>query len=197
MPKVVDHQQRRREIADVVSRIARERGLQGVTFREVAGEADVSVALVQHYFGSKESLLFGTLEIQSQRFADLIATRLDKLATGVNPMERLRVIVASFIPADEESRSAMLLYHSFAGAALTDANLRRAEAFRNAEGLIAAISHELLAAQESGKLRSELDPDTEATTILSLVLGLSLAALLEQTTPDQALAVLDVHLNRL
>lgn len=197
MPKIVDHQERRREIADAVSRIASERGLQGVTFREVAGEAGVSVALVQHYFGSKENLLFATMEIQSQRLGDLINTRLDQLTIGNDPMERLRVIAASFIPTDEESRTAMLLYHSFAGAALTDPNLRQADGFRNAEELVAAISSELSAAQQTGQVESELDPITEATTILSLVLGLSLAALLEQTTPERALAVLSAHLDRL
>lgn len=91
----------------------------------------------------------------------------------------------------------MLLYHSFAGAALTDARLRRAEGFRNGDGLLAAMASELSAARASGDVRSELDPVIEATTILSLVLGLSLASLLEQTTPEQALRVLDAHLKRL
>ena len=36
MPKQVDHEERRREIAAAVVRLAGERGLQGVTFREVA-----------------------------------------------------------------------------------------------------------------------------------------------------------------
>lgn len=197
MPKVVDHQQRRSEIADAVSRLARERGLQGVTFRQIAKEAGVSVALIQHYFGSKEDLLFGTLEIQSSRFAERVGNRLADLPDGGDPKERLRVVAASFIPTDEQSRAAMLLYHSFAGAALTDPNLRKAEAFRNSESLIAAMSNELAAAQASGGISTKLDPTTEATAILSLVLGLSLATLLDQAQPQQALDVLHAHLDRL
>ena len=197
MPKLVDHEQRRSEIADAVSLLAGERGLQGVTFREVAKKAGVSVALIQHYFGSKERLLFGTLEIQSSRFAERIGDRLDNLPDGGHPRERLRVIAASFIPTDDQSRAAMLLYHSFAGAALTDPSLRKAEAFRNSESLIAAMSHELAAVQASGGNTSKLDPTTEATAILSLVLGLSLATLLGQTHPERALDVLHTHLDRL
>lgn len=194
VPKVVDHQERRREIADAVARIARDRGLAGVSFREVASEAGVSVSLIQHYFGSKERLLVATLEIQSSRFADLIATRLANVDASEDPMMHLRTISASFIPTDDDSRAAMLLYHAFAGAALTDPELRSADAFRNAELLRAAIAGDLEFARDSGAVRSAIVPTTEATVILSLVLGLSLATLLEQTTPEQALAVMDAHL---
>lgn len=197
MPKVVDHEQRREQIAAAVSRIARDRGLRGVSFREVAGEAGMSVSLVQHYFGSKENLLIGTLEIQSARWADMISGRLTNLGAGGDPTTRLRTIAASFIPTDEESRATMLLYHAFAGAALTDPGLRKAEAFHNAESLTSAIGHELTLAQESGQHESGYDTTTEARAILSLVLGLSLAALLDQTTPEDAMAVLDAHLARL
>lgn len=197
MPKVVDHEQRRREIAEAVSRIAGDRGLQSVTFRQVATEAGMSVSLVQHYFGSKENLLIETLEIQSSRYADVVAARIAELDPDDGPVKRLRTIVGSFIPTDEESRAAMLLYHAFAGAALADPKLRRADAFRNGEGLRAAIAGELVRAQESGEHRSDFDPSIESSAILSLVLGLSLAILLDQTKTEEALTVLDAHLNRL
>lgn len=90
----------------------------------------------------------------------------------------------------------MLVYHSFAGAALTDPNLRKAEGFRNSESLIAAMSGELAAVQASGG-DTKFDPNREATAILSLVLGLSLATLLDQIHPGQALDVLHAHLDRL
>ncbi len=67
MPKVVDHDERRRQIATAVSDIAATRGLSDVSFREVAARAGVSVSLVQHYFGDKANLLRTTLEIQSDR----------------------------------------------------------------------------------------------------------------------------------
>ncbi len=65
MPRVVDHEERRRQIATAVSDIAATRGLSDVSFREVAAQAGVSVSLVQHYFGDKANLLMTTLEIQS------------------------------------------------------------------------------------------------------------------------------------
>ena len=197
MPKKVDHHQRRKEIAGAVARIVRDRGLEGVSFREVAAEAGISVSLVQHYFGSKENLLIGTLDIQSAEFAELIGERLALIDSGDDPLKRLKAMVAVFIPDTEVPRAAMLLYHAFAGAALTDARLRSSEAFRSADSLVHAIEDELRVATEVGAISSGVDIEKEAKAILSLVLGLSLAILLDRTSPEEALAVLDHHLTRL
>jgi AcrR family transcriptional regulator len=197
MPKKVDHHQRRTEIAGVVARIVRNRGLEGVSFREVAAEAGVSVSLVQHYMGSKENLLIGTLNIQSAQFADLIRERLALIDSDDDLLRRLKAMLAVFIPDTEATRAGMLLYHAFAGAALTDERLRSSEAFRSADSLVQAIEDELRFATEAGAISSGVDIEMEAKAILSLVLGLSLAILLDRTSPEEALAVLDHHLTRL
>jgi AcrR family transcriptional regulator len=193
MPKHVDHDQRRAEIAAAVATIACERGIAGISFREVAAEAAVSVSLVQHYFGTKEGLLIGTLDITSRRIAGHIQ---DALAStdATRPLDRLRTILGAFIPTDQDSREAMLLYLGFAGAALTDSALRRADAFGNADSLTSAIAEELRAAEDAGELVPGLNPDTEAHAILAMVLGLSLATLLEQREPADAIGVIDAYL---
>ncbi|NLZ97477.1 MAG: TetR family transcriptional regulator, partial [Micrococcus sp.] len=50
MPKIVDHEQRRRELAQAIWSIIALRGLSAVTLRSVAAEAGVSMGTVQHYF---------------------------------------------------------------------------------------------------------------------------------------------------
>ena len=197
MPKQVDHAERRREIAAAVARIARTRGLAAVSFRDVAAEAGVSVSLVQHYFGTKDQLMVGTLDIQSSDLAASITDHLEALGPDAGPLDRIRTVALAFLPDDEQSRSAMLLYLGFAGAALTDSALRSADAFRNAEGLLAFIADELDAAKRSGEVSERIDPPTQARGVLSLVLGLSLGVLLEQATHVQARAGLDAHLSLL
>jgi TetR/AcrR family transcriptional regulator, transcriptional repressor of bet genes len=197
VPKKVDHQQRRREIAAAVGRIARERGLQGVNFREVAGEAGVSVSLVQHYFGTKENLLIGSLDIQSARLGDHIFQLVGSLGPEASPFDRLRTVIGAFLPNDDESRTAMLLYHGFAAVALTDAKLRRAEAFQNEANLRDFIAGQLQLAAETNQLAGGIEPAVEARGIVSLMLGLSLGLLLERITTADADAVLDAHLGRL
>ena len=196
MPKVVDHDERRRQIAVAVSDIAAERGLGDVSFREVATRARVSVSLVQHYFGDKANLLRTTLEIQSGTMNTYIAERLAHLGTNPDPIDVLRTVARAFLPIDDVSRRSMLVYHGFAAAALTDDALRDSDMFTNGRSLI-----DFFAAQfayiGSDDTRHRLDPDTEATILLSLLLGLSIAVLLEQTSPADAIVVLDSHLRRL
>ena len=194
MPKRVDHGARRREIAAAVARIARDRGLQGVSFREVAAEAGMSVSLVQHYFGSKENLLTGTLDIQSAVMGERILRRLGELGPDPRPLDRLRTVARAFLPTDDESTAAMLLYHGFAAAALTDESLRSAAAFRNARNLLDFMAGQLALAQESGELADGIVPEVAASALLALVLGLSLTVLLDQALPSDAEAVLDAHL---
>ncbi len=197
VPKKVDHAQRRREISAAVVRLAARRGLQGVSFREVAAEAGVSVSLVQHYFGTKENLLLGTLDIQSAAMGEYVGRRLAGLGPDPRPLDVLRTVAAAFLPTDDESRAAMLLYHAFAAGALTDEALRGAAFFRNERSLRAFIADQLNLAREAGELADGIDSDIEARGIVALLLGLSLTVLLEPTSLNQAERVVDAHLARL
>ena len=89
----------------------------------------------------------------------------------------------------------MLVYHGFAAAALTDPALRASEMFTNGRGLIGFFATQLALIRTDDERRHLATAD--ATGLLSLLLGLSIAVLLEQTTPDEAIAVLDAHLDRL
>ena len=197
MPKQVDHDRRRREIAAAVCRLAAWRGLAGVSFREVAAEAGISVSLIQHYFGTKEQLLVDTVNMQSAELGTRIMQRVAELGPRATPLDRVGAVVAAFLPTDDERRDAMLLYHAFAAAALTDPALRHAEAFSSAFQLTNHLRDELTAAREQGQLGAGLDPDTEARSLLALVLGMSLTVLLDGASAEQAHRALDAHLARL
>jgi AcrR family transcriptional regulator len=197
MPKQVDHGQRRSQIAAAVARIAVTEGLQGVSFRQVAAEAGMSVSLIQHYFGTKERLLVEALDIQSAALGSQIGRRLEALGEGAPPAQRLGVVTDAFLPADDERRGSMLLYLGFAGAALTDDSLKTADAFREGDKLRGALALELERARFDEQLAVGVDPDTEAQSILALILGLALSVLLDQMTADAARHVIDLHLRRL
>ena len=197
MPRVVDHDERRRQIATAVSDIASTRGLGDVSFREVAAQAGVSVSLVQHYFGDKANLLQTTLEIQSEAMNAYIAERLAALGADPDPIIVMRTVAHAFLPIDDVSRRSMLVYHGFAAAALTDPALRGSEMFTNGRGLIQFFATQLAHIGNDDDPERCVDPATDATGLLSLLLGLSIAILLEQTTPTEATEVLDRHLDRL
>ena len=195
MPRVVDHEERRRQIATAVSDIAATRGLSDVSFREVAARAGVSVSLVQHYFGDKANLLMTTLEIQSTTMTAHISEQLAGVGADPDPIDVLRTVARAFLPIDDVSRRSMLVYHGFAAAALTDPALRANEMFTNGRGLIGFFATQLALIRTDDERRRLATAD--ATGLLSLLLGLSIAVLLEQTAADEAIAVLDAHLDLL
>ena len=93
VPKLVDHDVRRREIAQAVWAVIAERGIEGVTLRSVAAEAGISVGRIQHYHASREELVRDScrelLKMATQRF---------EAADDATPAERLRRLVLGRIP---------------------------------------------------------------------------------------------------
>jgi AcrR family transcriptional regulator len=191
MPKLVDHEARRAEIADVACRLVVAHGVAGITFREVAAAADISVGSIQHYFPNKEALLRRMLEQTSQRMAGRIQKRLSDLGPSPSSRDTIRAVITSFIPDDADSRAAMTVYHSFAGAALTDPALRGPGSFENATGLLDFLSDRLQDVPKRRRRAPDADPRARARALLSLVLGLSLAVLLDQFSYDEAIAALE------
>ena len=97
VPKLVDHDVRRREIAQAVWAVIAERGIEGVTLRCVAAEAGVSVGRIQHYHASREELIRDScrelLKAATQRF---------EAAGDATPVERLRRLILGRIPTTPE-----------------------------------------------------------------------------------------------
>ena len=79
MPKRVDHEERRRQIADALLRTAATRGLHATGMREVAAEAGVSLRLVQYYFGTKEELLLAAMQHLAAQFGERGMARIGRL----------------------------------------------------------------------------------------------------------------------
>ena len=85
MPKRVDHEERRRQIADALLRVAATRGLHATGMREVAAEAGVSLRLVQYYFGTKEELLLAAMQYLAVRFSARAVARFRAASGSARP----------------------------------------------------------------------------------------------------------------
>jgi len=186
----VDHDVRRREILDAVIHITVKGGLGSATFREVAAEAGVSVRLVQYYFGTKAELLLAT----QRHVAATSVARIRRLREGGSdePREVLRTIMRSFIPVDDESRSAMLMFVALFTASLLDPVLKRAEAHE----VPVSMRHVFADQLRRGRLRAGVDLDQEALRLMVMVTGLAQGVLDAQLSSDDAFATIDYSLDR-
>src|SRR3954454_8563007 len=98
MPPAADHDERRARVADVAADLIEQRGLEAVTFREIADAAGTSTAIVSHYFIDKKDLLRFTYGAASSR----ARRRLEGAVGG--QVGSLAKAVEALLPLDKGSR---------------------------------------------------------------------------------------------
>jgi AcrR family transcriptional regulator len=200
VPKRVDHEERRRQIADALLRTAVKRGLHATGMREVAAEAGVSLRLVQYYFGTKEELLLAAMQHLAARFSERGLARIRQLKSSageVRPCDVIAAILTEGLPADDERRTFTLLYTAYFALSLTEPALAISPLVRNSDAVINVVAAQLRAAQAAGDTPAHLDPDLEAFSLLAMSAGLGTSVLGGQSSVEQAQAVIDYHLHRL
>jgi AcrR family transcriptional regulator len=197
MPKRVDHDVRRREIADALLRVAAARGLHNAGFREVAAEAGVSVRLVQYYFQTKEQLLLFGLRRVGEQFGQRVAVRLAAWAQAPSGRDRIELVVLSTLPLDEESRPLYLVYNQYFALALTEPTLAAQPYTSDPDAVEVWLVDQLRACQADGRLPPEAELADEAAALLALTVGLGNAVLAGRRSADDARRVLAHHLDRL
>jgi len=200
VPKRVDHEERRRQIADALLRTAATRGLHAAGMREVAAEAGVSLRLVQYYFGTKEELLLAAMQQLAARFGARAVARF-KEASGsggpASPHEVIAAILAEALPADDDRRTFHVVYTAYLALSLTDPALAIAPLVKNSDTVTGVVAAQLRAAQAAGDTPAGLDPDLEAFSLMAMSAGLATSVLAGQSSIEQAQAVIDYHLGRL
>lgn len=197
MPKRVDHEERRGQIAEALVRVAGRRGLHAVGMRDVAAEAGVSLRLVQYYFGTKEKLLLYGLRHLTDRFTARVGARLRALGENPGPRATAEALLLTSLPTDEESRTFHLLYSSYAILSVTDEVLAAQPFIDSPDAAEDALAGLLRRAQEDGLADPGVDARTEAISLLAMAAGMGTSVLVGQRPPKSAAAVLRHHLDRI
>jgi AcrR family transcriptional regulator len=197
VPKVVDHEQRRRQIAEALLRVAAERGLHNAGMREVAEAAGMSVRLIQYYFGTKEQLQLFTTQYLAEELGKRAMARIRAAGPPAGPRAVIEAILAEALPDDEDSRSFLTVYTAYFALSLTDPALDIKPLAGNSDALIRVIAGQLRAARGSGQLAPGCDPDLEALSLITMSAGLGDGVLAGSLTPDQARMVIAYQLDRL
>jgi len=203
MPRRVDHEERRRQIADALVRTAATRGLHAAGMREVAAEAGVSLRLVQYYFGTKEELLLFAMQQLAAQFAERGLRRIKQITQikdtvgPASPRDVIAAVLTEGLPVDDERRTFTIVYTAYLALSLTDPALAISPLVRNSTAVIDVVAAQLRAAQAAGDTPAHLDPDLEAVSLLTMSAGLGTSVLAGHSSAEQAQAVIDYHLCRL
>ncbi|MEE2060962.1 TetR/AcrR family transcriptional regulator [Rhodococcus artemisiae] len=190
MPRLVDHEVRRREITDAVRRVIVASGLEGVTFQSVAAEAGISVRLVQYYFGTKTEFLLAThrsvMEDAGARFGERLAAQSDAA-----PREAIRTVLTELLPLDDRRREEAIVLGAFNSAAIVGRGLAAEETHAAPRALVTIVTHHL---RRAGNPHGTTDLD--ADLVLAAVGGLAQGVLSGIYTEDRAVELVDHLLDR-
>jgi AcrR family transcriptional regulator len=196
MPRNADHDLRRRQIAEAVWRLAATGGLEDVTLRQVATEAGVSARLLQYYFGTRNQLLLGALQILNTDAEQRAGERMAHLGDTPTMRQLVRGVLLELLPLDEERRNRHLVYLAYFVRFLADPDL--AAMVRETPPALEKLVADLLGyGRDLGEVPSHIDTAAEAAFLVAGAEGLQASALLHQHTNDQAIALIDHQLNRI
>jgi AcrR family transcriptional regulator len=158
--------------------------------------AGISMGRVQHYFRSKDAMLVFAFEHQARRHEERIVEGLR--AEGRPPTARdvVRAVMVEILPTDERSRASWLAGIAFFIRAMSDERMAAVVA-AGGPGLIEFFAGQLGAARDAGELAPGADPRHEAVALWALVDAQSTAIVVGGRTPDEAVATVDYHLDRL
>lgn len=105
MPKIVDHEERRRELAEALWRVITTSGPQAVSIRTVAAEAGLSAGALRHYFQTREELLLFAMDLSEER----VTQRIGEYSRAMDPempvVERAAGFAEQMLPLDETRRA--------------------------------------------------------------------------------------------
>ena len=183
MPKIVDHDVRRRELAEAVWRVISRDGVAEVSIRSVAAESGWSSGALRHYFATRAELLAFACE----RVIEQVTERLAARPVPADPRAAVRGILLQTMPVDELRYTESSIAFSFLALGLGDPELARVQRLhftRMYELCLTLVPH----------LWPDADPGPAARRLHALVDGLTVQVLAGHLTAGEMTTLLDAEL---
>ena len=175
MPKIVDHDVQRLKFAEAAMSLIARHGLEGVTMRAVAAEADLSYGSLFHYFKSKDELLMHVI----RHSTTLQTKRVNEYVSQYSGLKALEHLLCDDSIISDSSRDDWMVWLTF----LYKAALHESFADLHAElidGWLTRIERLLEDAQQSGEIRENLDTGFEAMGVWAYSSGIGQLSLLHR-----------------
>jgi AcrR family transcriptional regulator len=196
VPKVVDHEGRRAELAGALWRVALRDGFDAVSVRSVAQEAGWSAGALRHYFPDRAGMVLFAVD----HAVESVRQRMDRAndAAGSLTPRLVRDHLEQLLPLDDARRTESEAWFALVTLAHRDASAARRRA--EIDDLIrGAVESAVAALEELGALGAGRGRASEAARLHALLDGMVLHLLADppRLTPDQARDLLARHLAEL
>ena len=168
VPKVVDHELRRRELARAALRVIGRDGLEATTTRAVAEESGWSTGVLKHYFDDKDHLLHEAL----RELERMNIERFERARRAPDGRAAIAAALAAILRGGvDESRVWIAFMFRASVDRATATAMRRA-----IEVWVARWADLVVSGQQDGSIRPDLDPDQVAAELHALINGLRIQA---------------------
>lgn len=184
---------RKRELAEAVLSITTRRGLDAVSMRDVAAEANVSLGMVQHHFNTKDQMLLFACRYMVERNAERTRERMRAAPDQSSVRAILRATFERMLPLDDGRRAELRVWLAFLARAVVEPSL---ETFmrQTYAASHAFVVEQLRRAQHSGELANSRDPERVTIPLYGLVEGLVSQVQVGHYTGEQAMQAIDDQL---
>lgn len=179
MPKRVDPDVRREQVADAVIDEINEHGLRSVTLARIAARTGLAIGSIRYYFGDtlREVMRF-TLSVLTQRIVRRATTMSD------DPVARITDVIAFAAPTSDQERRENIAFVEYRVMARTDQELAADIAATSLQA--AEVIRSLLRDALADRAVDEEAVHREALLLLSLIEGFSFSSALVSAPLQEA-----------
>jgi AcrR family transcriptional regulator len=173
VPRHVDPDQRRRDVAGAVWRVVVRHGLARASVRAVAAEAGLSVGALRHYFSEQRGLQVYAFELIGRRYEE----RLSRVDMTAPVRDRIEAILWALLPTTPEQVQEEQVRLEFLVQSRIDPVLNSiVEADR---ALAVDLTRQaIVALRDDGQAAADVDVEAATVELLALLDGLAQAAAL-------------------
>ena len=194
MPKVVDHDARRRDFIKAAYETITENGLANTTVRAVARKAGYTTGALVHYFGDKNELIRLALDYSGE----VVRDRMVAVHQRQRGRNALREIIVEALPLDKQRDAnwrvwLALWYHS------EDNEDMRAEEKRRYREWTGRLGRALDESVRDGEIAKSTDVKLEVQALVAFIDGLGVQHLMSSRgmSAKRLTKLLDRYLDRL
>lgn len=172
MPRVVNHEVRRREVAAIAAQVVVKEGRAGLTVRNVAQAAGCSTTVVSHYFTDMAELFYETYAFAASRTALRIQAVLDNDPTNITGL------IEATLPLDNERIEEWRIWFAFWSEALTSPLFASDQRIR-AQKAVERIEKCLQLLHQNKKLPKSVNTAHAADRLAALIPGIASEAIFD------------------
>ncbi|MBW8350545.1 TetR family transcriptional regulator [Bacillus sp. IITD106] len=194
MPRIVNHEKKRKSIAETAWNIIKKEGIEKASIRRVAVEAGMSAGALRHYFSTKDEMLLFIMDY----YLEEGKKRSQSKSWSDNPLQAVAEVLLELVPIDEEKKIETSVWWILALQSLTSDTLKeKKDEMTNGMYELANSMIEILVLQ--GILSDSTNVKLEKSRLAALIDGLSIHALLRPDvySPEKVKEVIRYHLETL